>query len=193
MIPSLTELSALEGLVPDDVGETLLDLAAAVDRELAIVEVGSFKGKSTSYLAAGAQSGHGARVFAVDPWDLAGNVNGRFGFAQSDTRKAFDRQLRSVGLRSHVTAKRGFSIDVAAKWDGPPIGLLFIDGDHAAESVSADLGAWTPHLAPRATVVFDDLDTPKNPGVRAALEALGLEWKLTARRLAVVELGAPRG
>lgn len=185
MIPA--ELYTLEGLVPDDVGETLYALAADVDPGLAIVEIGSYKGKSTSFLAAGARAGRGAPVFAVDPWDL-GTVNGRFGFTESETRRTFDRQLRAVGLRSTVIAKQGFSVDVAATWNGPPIGLLFVDGDHAAESVLADVAAWRPHLATRATVVFDDLDTPKNPGVRVALETLGLEWTLVARRLAVVEL-----
>lgn len=185
MIPP--ELYALEGLVPDDVGETLFELASAVEPGLAIVEIGSYKGKSTGFLAAGARAGRGARVFAVDPWDL-GKVNGRFGFTENATRKAFDRQLRAVGLRSGVTAKRGFSVDVAAVWTGPPIGLLFVDGDHAEESILADVAAWRPHLAPRSTVVFDDLDTPKNPGVRVALETLGLSWTLAARRLAVVDL-----
>lgn len=182
---NLDKLAQLAGLISPEVGETLANLAAAVPADQAVVEVGSFKGKSTCYLAAGAKDGHGARVWAVDPWDLKGNVTGRFGFAEPTTREAFDAQIRAMRFATRITPLQGFSTDVAASWDGPRIGLLFIDGDHAAASVRSDFEAWRPHLAYNAIVVFDDLDTPKNPGVRIALEALGLTWDLEAGQLAV--------
>src|SRR5690606_33726486 len=36
------------------------------------------------------------------------------------------------------------------------IAVLHIDGNHAYESVQADMAAWFPHLAPQAWVLFDD-------------------------------------
>lgn len=180
-------LAALAGLVTTDVGETLAELAADVPADQAIVEIGSFKGKSTCYLAAGAKDGHGARVYAVDPWDLAGNITGRFGFAEPSTREAFEAQIRSVRLASRITAIQGFSVDVARTWAGPPVGLLFIDGDHSAQAVAADIAAWTPHLADAAVLVLDDLDTPKNPGVRQVYDRLAgrVAWTVAAERLAI--------
>lgn len=178
-------LAALSGLVSTEVGEKLAELAAAVPAGQAIVEVGSFRGKSTCYLAAGAKDGNGARVFAVDAWDLDGNVTGRFGFAETSTRETFDAQVRAMRLAGRVTALQGFSVDVAAAWDGPPIGLLFIDGDHSAGAVRADFAAWSPHLAPAAVVVFDDYGTPKNPGVREVVESLDGDWRIEAGQLAV--------
>jgi predicted O-methyltransferase YrrM len=180
-------LAALSGLVPTAVGEALAELAARVPADQAIVEIGSFKGKSTCYLAAGAKAGRGAHVYAVDPWDLAGNVTGRFGFAEPSTREAFDAQIRSLRLASRVTPIQGFSVEVARAWEGPPVGLLFIDGDHSAKAVAADVAAWTPHLTPDAVLVLDDLDTPKNPGVRQVFDQLAsrVDWTVTAERLAV--------
>lgn len=184
---TVEELYDLEGLVPDEVCKTLYDLASVVPPDQAIVEIGSYKGKSTCFLAAGAQNGAGARVWAVDPWDLHGNVTGRFGFAEATTRQAFGRQIDAAGLRDRITAIRGFSVNVARKWSGPPIGLLYIDGDHREAAVRADWKAWKRHLAEGATVVFDDLDTPKNPGVRVVVdelaEVLGCEKR--AGRLAI--------
>lgn len=180
-------LASLAGLVPEEVGEKLAELAAAVPGDLAIVEIGSYKGKSTCYLAAGAKDGHGARVYAVDAWDLAGNVTGRFGFAEPSTREAFEAQIRSVRLASRITPIQGFSSGVAAAWDGPPVGLLFVDGDHSAKAISEDISAWTPHLADGAVIVLDDLDTPKNPGVRQVYELLAdrIDWRVEAGRLAI--------
>lgn len=169
---SLADVAALDGLVNRDVGQALYELASAVPAGQGIVEVGSYKGKSTAYLALGALDGHGAPVTAVDPWDTEGNKTGRFGFAEPSTREAFEAQLTAVGLRNHVTMRQGFSVDVAATYDGPPIGLLFIDGDHREHAVWNDFAAWTPHRAPRATVVFDDVDTPSNPGVRVIVDRL---------------------
>lgn len=165
-------LSELEGLIPTEVGEALYEHASRVDPDFAIVEVGSYKGKSTCYLGAGARAGRGAHVWAVEPWDLPGNVTGRFGFAQEATKKAFFRQVKEMGLEDQITAIQAFGVDAASDWDGPRVGLLYIDGDHAAPSVRADFEAWRKHLAPAATVVFDDLDTKRNPGVRRVIDDL---------------------
>lgn len=157
------------------VGDELERLAAVVPADQAIVEIGSYRGKSTAYLASGST---GARVFAVDPWDFAGNVTGRFGFAEPATRAAFEEQLRACRLWSKVTPVQGFSVDVAARWDGPKIGLLFVDGDHSEQAVRADVAAWLPHLAADAVVAFDDYGTPKNPGVAVVVDSLSWPMRL---------------
>lgn len=175
----------LDGLVTPEVCEALTRYAAEVPAEQAIVEIGSFKGKSTCALAEGST---GAPVYAVDPWDLSGNISGRFGFAEPLTREAFNRQVRECGHQDTITAMQMFSLDAAHVYDGPPIGLLYIDGNHAEGSVRADYQAWRGHVDSEATVVFDDLDTPRNPGVRRAIESLGLNFDVEADRLAVVRL-----
>jgi hypothetical protein len=71
-----------------------------------------------------------------------------------------------------VIPLQGFSVDVAAEWAGPPVGLLYIDADHAEHNVRSDFWAWEPHLVPGASVVFDDVDTPRNPGVRVVVDEL---------------------
>lgn len=184
-------LADLEGLVSADVGEALMKLAADCPADQAVVELGSFKGKSTCYLATGARDGNGARVWAVDAWDLDGNETGRFGFAEPSTREVFERQLRAMRLWSRVTPIRAFAVDAATSWNGPPVGLLFVDADHQARSVRADYRAWRPHLAPGAVVVFDDYGTPRNPGVEVAVRELIPElgpFRLEAGQLAVGRL-----
>lgn len=177
-------LDELDGLLAPGIGDALRALAAEVPADQAIVEIGSFRGKSTAFLAQGAKDGHGARVFAVDPWDLPGNVYGKHGFTAPEVREAFERQLRACRLWSRVTPVQAFSTDAAASWSGPPVGLLFIDGDHEEASVLADVAAWSPLLVPGGVIAFDDYDTRRNPGVKVVADELGAT--VVAGHLAVV-------
>lgn len=181
-------LAELSGLVSHATGMALAALAAKCPPHQAIVELGSYKGKSAAYLAAGARAGRGAPVHAVDAWDLPGNTTGRHGYAEPGTYEAFCAQLRQVGLWAHVTPHRGWSVEVAAEWPGPEVGLLYIDAGHEEENVRADLEAWLPHLAARgATIAFDDYRTPRNPGVALVVDSLPWPHALLPDALAVVE------
>lgn len=174
----------LSGLLAPGIGDALSSLASVVPADLAVVEIGSFRGKSTAYLAAGARDGFGAKVFAVDPWDLPGNIYGKHGFTAPEIREDFERQIRACRLWSRVTPMRSFSTDAARDWSGPKVGLLFIDGDHTERAVRADVKAWTPHLADGAVICFDDYDTKPNPGVKVVADEMGCE--VVAGHLAVV-------
>lgn len=169
-------LAALIGLTSVAACERLADLAAQVPADQAVVEVGVFKGRSACYLAFGALHGKGARVWAIDPWDLPGkrrSSSKATPFSRTATRRKFRRQVRSVGLEDRITAVRAFSVDAAHDWQGPPVGLLHVDGDHRERAVRADWEAWRPHLATGAVVVFDDYnDRPEHAGVRAVVDSL---------------------
>lgn len=186
-MPLVDRIAELDGLITPEVGEVLARLAGGVSDHLAIVEIGSFRGQSTTALALGAKDGRGAHVWAVDPWDLPGTVHGKHGYNRPIIREQFETQLRAAKVWSRVTPVQAFSVDAAAAWDGPPIGLLFVDGDHAAPSIRADLAAWTPHLADGHVVALDDWGTPRNPGVAEVVSELENRYSLTieAERLAV--------
>ncbi len=100
------------------------------------MEIGSYKGKSTCYLASATIH----NVYAVDPWDLTGNVNGRFGFAQASTREAFDLQTKPY---PNIIPVQGFAVKVAESF-AMPVGLLYVDGDHSEQAVYNDVLAWLP-------------------------------------------------
>jgi predicted O-methyltransferase YrrM len=157
-----TKLAELEGLVSEEVGLRLAELAAEVPADQAIVECGSYKGKSGCYLAEGAKRGLGAHVWCIDPWDTDGNVTGRYRFADPATHRAFVGQVSKAKLSDRITPVKSFAAAAGEKWGGPKVGLLFIDSDHRYNSVSADFKAWAPHLAPGAIVVFDDAHQTKD-------------------------------
>lgn len=151
----LRTVMSVEGMIGAEQAEVLFDLAAAADPAGCIVEVGSFRGRSTVALALGSQYGAGAAVYAVEPHEPFDGVISRF--KGGDDREAFMRNV----LRSHCTSTVRLvnlpSVQVAASW-AQPISLLFLDGDHTFEGVRRDFEAWSPHLADGGTLVLDDTD-----------------------------------
>src|SRR5690606_21296353 len=196
------QLAQIEGLTPAAVGEHLYGLAARVPADQAVVELGVYKGRTACYLAAGARSGHGARVWAFDPWDLPGlrvpytasvkRRRHRVQFTSKQTRLQAKRNVHRAGLRDRVTLVRGFSGAEGGRWAGPPVGLLYVDADHRYDAVVADFEAWRPHMVDGAVVVFDDYAKSHHEVIEAvdAMVAAGdLELvEVVADRLAVTRL-----
>lgn len=64
---------------------------------------------------------------------------------------------------------------VSGPVDDEPIDLLYIDSSHERQPTLDEWRVWAPHLRPGAPVLFDDYNHPDFPGVREAVEELGLE------------------
>ena len=191
------ELAALDGLISRDVGELLYSFAALVPADQAIVELGSYRGKSTCYLATGAAIDNGAPVYAVDAWseEVSAWRAAVLSALPSPAFEDFTAQLDKAGVNDGVHVIRSLTTLAAELYDGPPVGLLYIDGDHNRAAVLADFRAWRRHLAPDAVIIFDDFGVTKNPGVSLAvgdLEASGELIdidKLKSERLAIASAG----
>jgi predicted O-methyltransferase YrrM len=116
-----------------------------------VVEIGSFEGNSTIYLAMA-----GREVHAVDPHSrdsmsqLAGSV------ADSDPSDRFLRNLERFGVLDRVVYHRTDSAEAAETWTGEQVSLLFVDGMHTYDAVRSDYLAWRPLLAREHVVLFDD-------------------------------------
>ena len=162
----------------------LQSLAADVPSKHAIVELGAYKGRTTGWLSFGAERGHGAPLFSVDPWEQRSVESWPGGYADrvpkySDpsTREAFEAHVQAARIRTTVT--QATAVDAAAIYDGPPVGLLYHDAEHTHAAVVADLEAWMPHLAERCTVALHDAGNPKFGSFSGAQEVLpqhGFDW-----------------
>lgn len=122
-----------------------------------IVEVGSYRGRSTSALALGAKAGNKLPLYAIEPHEnFEGVYGGQFGHKD---RAAFFRNMLKLNLTDTVRLVNLSSETVTRDWN-KPVALLWIDGDHSYEGVKRDVAAWFPHLAPHAPVIFDDATDP---------------------------------
>jgi predicted O-methyltransferase YrrM len=135
-------LRSVEGWLTAREAEFLYLQARACPREAAIVEIGSFKGRSTICLAKGAEAGDGARVFAVDPHD-------------GGTYPVFLRNLEAANVLARVSPIVKTSVEFNPGW-AEPIGLLFIDGDHKYASVEQDFLLWSPYVIDGGVIAFHD-------------------------------------
>jgi MMP 1-O-methyltransferase len=140
----------VEGWFGPQEGRLLYRLASEADPAGVIVEIGSWHGRSTIWLAAGAAAGRGASVIAIDPHQ--GTYLRPDGHS---TELALRGNLEQAGLARQVEVVVSTSADSAASWSRP-VSLLWIDGDHAYESASRDLELWEPFLLPDAAVALHD-------------------------------------
>src|SRR5438876_12126224 len=148
--------------------ELLYDLA----RDAAggcIVEVGTFRGRSTVACGLGARAGQGGRVYAVDPFlPFVGACGGRFGPAD---RTHLLRNLLLCGVAEGVWLLHLPSAQAAEGWT-EPIALLWLDGDHSYEAVKRDVASWGRFVACGGTVAFHDSLDPQLGPARVVDELL---------------------
>jgi len=156
---------AARGFMPAPEGLALHETAARYARAGPVLEVGTYCGKSTIYLAAAARAA-GQLVITVDHhrgseenqpgWEYhdAGLVDPRTG--RLDTLPHFRSTLAATGLEDTVIAIVGRSADVARLW-GAPLGMLFIDGGHTDAAAAADYEGWAPKLARGGALAMHDV------------------------------------
>ena len=158
------------GWLSDAEGELLFALAAECPPSATIVEIGSWHGKSTIWIASGARL-VGGHVFAIDPHE------GSFEDRTAHTLTILNTNLANAGVAQLVTPIVERSPH-AAHHVTDRSHLLFIDGDHAASSVRRDLEVWLPNLHVGGTVALHDVVNPAYSGPRR--EVARLLWRSRA-------------
>lgn len=179
-------LHSIQGLITLAESDRLAELAGEVPVWASIVEIGSHTGRSTLWLAAGARSGHGAHVTAVDPWPEPGYTahyedvksdDDPFEFATGEA--VFERFCVNVDAEAAwdmITVLRASSLDVADAWVNP-IGLLFLDAMHGFADVKADCEAWLPKVTTGGVIALHDwFDDDALTNMSQVADALRDSW-----------------
>jgi MMP 1-O-methyltransferase len=161
----LTRFSNVEGWIFGPEGYALMLYAANGPGRGAIVEIGSWMGLSTCWLAAGAQAAGREKVYAVDSFDGGPALKGQEIIRnEGTTYTRFIENIEAQGFLGNVEPIIASSQEAARRWNGGAIRLLFIDGEHTYEAVKQDFELWSAHLVAEGVVIFDDC-SPKYPGV----------------------------
>jgi len=132
-------------------GKLLCSLARRCSGDV-IVEIGSWKGYSTIWLAKGSQEGNHARIYAIDPHTGSEAHHKRYGAI--NTFDTFTSNILRARVSSIVIPLVTASIEAEKNWGDTTISLLWIDGDH--EDVYADYYRWYPHLAASGIIALHD-------------------------------------
>jgi methyltransferase family protein len=153
---ALAAVSGVEGWMTDAQARRLWDAARAVPPGGQIVEIGSYRGRSTIVLARAAAAG--TSVVAIDPH--AGNdrgpqeIEGYASEAESDHR-AFLGNLDRAGVSERVRHVRLPSTDAHPEVTGE-VALLYVDGAHRYGPARDDLRDWGARVARGGTMLIHD-------------------------------------
>lgn len=144
---------ACDGQTDPDELELLIKLASNIKPPELIVEIGSFRGRSTVALALAARD-CGGRVVAVDPYEgLAGNTPVGQGVMH---QRVFMINLLLSGASANTSCVNMPSHAAAQSIRQSSVGLLFIDGDHSYESARNDYESWISRVAGNGVIAFHD-------------------------------------
>jgi MMP 1-O-methyltransferase len=168
---------ACKGFLDDGEGLRLHDLARAHAPLGPVVEIGSYCGKSSVYLGAGARAA-GGRLVCVDHHRGSEEHQPGEGYHDPDLFDADAGRVDSLGTLRRTLHRAGLEDTAvllvtdsvtAAGLVGPPLGLVFIDGGHSFDTAEADYAAWAPKVAPGGILTIHDLFPDPSQGGQAPI------------------------
>ncbi|KKR34358.1 MAG: Translation elongation factor P [Candidatus Gottesmanbacteria bacterium GW2011_GWC2_39_8] len=153
-----------DGWLSDREGELLYELAQNCKGRGVIVEIGSWKGKSTIWLAKGSEKGAKSKIYAIDP-HTGSPEHGK----KVWTYDEFRANIKKAGVEKMVIPIVKNSLEAVSEFE-EPVELLFIDGAHEYEAVKSDLKAWFPKVIDGGIIAFhDSAGWGRWPGVEKAV------------------------
>jgi predicted O-methyltransferase YrrM len=115
-------------------------------RPQAVVEIGSWRGHSTCWLAAALRDNGIGHLWAIDCWSLSGC-----------SKEGVEQTLVAEGLAGHVTLLDGVSHEILRSSSVPAqIGFAFIDGCHHYDCVKDDTEQLLQRLEPGGSIALHD-------------------------------------
>jgi predicted O-methyltransferase YrrM len=159
---------AAPGFMPADEGLALYGAGVRAAEIGDLLEIGTYCGKSTIYLAAAAAaaSAQDRMVITIDHhrgseeqqpgWEYHDPTLVDPEVGLMDTLPTMRRTLHAAGVEDRVIAIVGRSPVVARRWN-TAVGMVFIDGGHTDEHAQGDYEGWAHHVAVGGLLVIHDV------------------------------------
>jgi predicted O-methyltransferase YrrM len=153
---ALAAIDGVEGWLSEDQARRLWKAALEVRGPGQIVEIGSFRGRSTIVLSRAAAEG--VQVVAIDPH--GGGDRGPQEITPDQVRgdednRVFRANLERAGVDGRVRHVRQMSDDAHGDVDGP-IEMLYVDGAHRYAPARDDIAAWGARVPVGGTLLVHD-------------------------------------
>jgi predicted O-methyltransferase YrrM len=159
----------------------LFQLASDLPANAQVVEVGSWMGASTCFIAGGLK-GDAAKIFAVDNFqglstcgeDTAWYRRHFRKLGANSTLEIFRENFASLGFtpRSEPVVSDSLAAAQTLAAQRGRIDFVFIDGDHSYEACKADIAAWVPFVKSGGVIAFHDFGSRADGVTRAIFEAI---------------------
>ncbi len=188
---TLQAVSGVDGWMSPDQAERLYRAAAATRAGDTIVEIGSFRGRSTIVLASAAPQG--VQIVAIDPH--AGNDRGPqqidgFQAAAATDHDVFKANVAAAGVADRIRHVRQFSHEAHGDVPGE-LAMLYVDGAHRYTPARADIHDWGKRVVPGGTLLIHDSFSSVGVTLAIARELiLGGRWRYIGRSRSLTEYRA---
>lgn len=137
-----------------------------------IVEIGSYKGLSTCWIAEGLKDSQRGCVTAIDHFEGSAEHTDQ---EKADIFDIFTTNILTQKLSEHVISIKSSSEKAVQMWNEKikkPVRLLFIDGDHSYEGVKKDFELWSGLVIEGGIIGFHDYTSKGYPGVTRFVDEL---------------------
>ncbi len=171
------DINRVKGFLAEDEAEALFHHALAMAPKAAVMEIGSYCGKSAVYLGTAAKEVGGV-VYAVD--HHRGSEEHQLGeeyhdpdlyderAGLMDSFRAFRNTMRQSQLEDTVIPVVAPSRLVATQW-ATPLAMVFIDGGHSLEAAMVDYQSWAGHIIRGGILAIHDLFPNPEEGGQAPI------------------------
>lgn len=176
MIPDLPpHIDQIKGFLATEEAQALYEHALQASAAGAVLEIGSYCGKSTIYLGLACRQ-NGSTLFALD--HHRGSEEHQFGEffhdpqlydkeqGVMDSFREFRRNIDAAGLRDTVVPVVAGSELTARHWQ-TPLAMVFIDGGHSLDAALTDYRCWNGHLLRGGILAIHDLFADAHEGGQA--------------------------
>ncbi len=162
--PAQAPDESVRGFLPEHEGRQLYNWAATAARIGPILEIGSYCGRSTLWLAQAARL-NSTVVYAVDhhrgseehqPGESHHDPALTDTTGRVDTFTEFRHNIAQAGLEESVVPIVASSGQLATHWQAG-LGMVFIDGGHSLEAALTDYRAWATHIRPGGILAIHDV------------------------------------
>lgn len=152
------KVSQIEGYLLKDEDRFLFEKVKELHDDAIIVEIGSFKGKSSVAMGY-ACVGTNKKIYCIDPWISEEYFKGTK-HENEDIWSAWSKSRKDNNLEDYLIPLKGYSTDILPKWKticSKPIDMVFIDGDHSFKGVTDDFFVAIPQIKEKGLMIFQDV------------------------------------
>ena len=152
----------IEGWLTSAEAMGLFQIAEILPKNSTVLEIGSWKGKSTWCISQGLKKG---TIHCIDPFNAAGEEGSKEIYEKTKGNNSlleqFQNNMKGISKKVKITTHKGYSSDFVDTILN--IDFLFIDGDHSVEGCRFDYENFENEVKVGGFLAFHDyyLDRPE--------------------------------
>jgi len=144
--------SKIDGMISDYQGKVIFLLCFFQNLKGDVLEIGSFKGKSTSFLFRAVNESKNGNLIVIDNFQGIKGKEKLYG----EFRNEFNHNMEKIGALKKIKIFDGDSKKLIHNIKDNSLRYIYIDGDHSYEGIKSDLVNSLEKIKVNGIIVLDD-------------------------------------